>query len=350
MVQFGFTMQAVIKSIFVLAAIWVLLNANAILFPLIVSIVLTFILNPLVEYFMRCRCYPLRITVPRTVAVLLTFAVAASVIILVISFILLPFAHEFERFAGNFPRYMRQVQNLVFQLQQSASEAELPATVRAVLDEGMANAAGYSLELGRRFLAGTIGVASSVINLIVVPVLTFYFLKDWMSFCDAFVNLAPAGQRLKVRQITVEIGTVISGYIRGQVTVSAIIGLMVFIGMYFFNIDNALTIGLIAALTEFIPIIGPVLGAIPALLIALLTSPVLAVKVAIFYTVVQQLENHIIVPKVMGQNIDLHPVSVILAFLIGAQLFGLAGMILAVPVAAILKIIFYHLWKIDPHQ
>lgn len=346
MEQFGFTTQNVIKSIFVVAGIWVFLNANTVLFPLIVSIVLTFILNPLVEYFVRCRCYPFRTTVPRMVAVLMTFGVAASVMFFLISFILLPFAHEFERFAGNFPRYIGKAQSLVFQLQQNVSEVELPPIVRAMINEGMANAAGYSIDLGRRFLAGTIGIASRIINLIVVPILTFYFLKDWMLILDTFVNIAPAAQQPKVRQIIVEIGTVISGYIRGQVTVSAIIGLLVFSGMYFFDISNALTIGLIAALTEFIPIVGPVLGAIPALLIALLTSSMLAVKVAIFYIVVQQLENHIIVPKVMGQSIDLHPVTVILAFLIGAQLFGLAGMILAVPVAAIIKVIFNHVWRL----
>jgi predicted PurR-regulated permease PerM len=346
MVQSNVTTQTVIKVLFVIAAVWALLNAKTVLFPIILSIVLAFILHPLVEFFIRCRCYPLKATVPRGVAVLLAFAVAFTVLVLLVAFVLIPFAHEFERFAGNLPDYMGQVQNLVFQLQQSASEVELPGSVRVLMDEGMSNAAGYSVELGRRFLAGTIGIASRVIDLVVVPVLTFYFLKDWLSIRDTFINLVPAAQRPKVRQIIVEIGTVISGYIRGQVTVSTIIGLLVFIGMYIFDLNFALTIGLIAALTEFVPIIGPIIGAIPALLIALLTSPLLAVKVVIFYIFIHQLENHIIVPKVMGHSIDLHPVTVILAFLIGAQLFGLAGMILAVPVAAILKVIFYHVWKV----
>lgn len=337
--------HTIIKILIIIGALWGILNARIILFPVIIAVVLTFILNPLVEFFVRIRCYPLKKTISRTVAVLLTFLVAAGVIALLLAFVILPFAREFERFAVGLPNYMKQTQELILQLQQSARQLELPASVQNLLHEGMSDAVGFSVDVGRRFLSGTIGVASRIIDLVVVPVLTFYFLKDWMIIREAFVNLAAPGQRARVRCIIEDVGTVISGYIRGQVAVSAIIGLLVFIGMYFFKINYALTIGLIAALTEFVPIIGPIIGAIPALLIALLVSPMAAVKVAIFYIFVHQLENHIIMPKIMGRSIDLHPVTVILAFLAGAQLFGLAGMILAVPVAAIMKVLFYHIWQ-----
>lgn len=337
--------QTIIKILIILGALWGILHARTILFPVIVAVILTFILNPLVEYFVRKGCYPLKKKISRTTAVLLTFLVAAGVIALLLTFIILPFAHEFERFVSSLPNYMKQTQELILQLQQSARQLELPASAQNLINEGMSDAAGFSVDVGRRFLAGTIGVASRIIDLVVVPVLTFYFLKDWLIIREAFVNLASPGQRARVRRIIEDIGTVISGYIRGQVAVSAIIGLLVFLGMYFFEINYALTIGLIAALTEFVPIIGPIIGAIPALLIALLVSPATAAKVALFYIFVHQLENHIIMPKVMGRSIDLHPVTVILAFLVGAQLFGLAGMILAVPVAAILKVLFYHLWQ-----
>lgn len=337
--------QTLLKILMVIGAIWGILNARTILFPVIVSVVLTFIMHPLVEFFVRIRCYPLKRTFSRTTAILLSFLVAIGVIILLLMFVLLPFAHEFERFAVNLPGYMKQTQELIFQLQQSFRQLELPESVQNLIREGMSDAADFSVDMGRRFLAGTIGFASRIIDLVVVPVLTFYFLKDWLSIRETFVNLAPAPQRARVRLIIEDIGTVISGYIRGQVTVSAVIGVLVFVGMYFFGLNYALTIGLIAALTEFVPIIGPIIGSIPALLIAVLVSPMLALKVAAFYVVVHQLENHIIVPKIMGHSIDLHPVSVILAFLVGAQLFGLAGMILAVPVAAMLKVLFNHVWE-----
>lgn len=336
--------QTAIKILVVIGAIWGILNARTILFPVIVAVVLTFILHPLVELFVHTRCYPLKRTFSRTAAIFLSFLVTAGVFAVLITFVIVPFAHEFERFAVNLPNYMKQTQELIFHLQQSAQQMELPESLENLLREGMSDAAGYSVDLGRRFLSGTIGFASRVVDLVVVPVLTFYFLKDWTDIRDSFVKLAPAGQRTRVRQIIEDVGLVISGYIRGQIAVSAIMGVMVFVGMYAFKMNYALTIGLIAALTEFVPIIGPIIGSIPALLVALLVSPMLAAKVAIFYIIMHQAENHIIVPKVMGKSIDLHPVTVILAFLIGAQLFGLAGMILAVPVAAILKVLFYHVW------
>lgn len=343
--QQTYSPQTVMKVLIVIGAIWGILNAKTILFPVIVAVVLTFILNPLVDYFVRCRCYPLKKTFSRTSAVFLTFFVAAGVFMILLTFVILPFAHEFERFVVNLPNSMKHTQEMIFQLQQSVRQMELPASVRTIVQEGMADAASFSVDLGRRFLSGTIGFASRIVDLVVVPVLTFYFLKDWTIIREVFINLAAPSHRTRMRQIIEDIGTVISGYIRGQVAISAIIGVLVFIGMYIFEINYALTIGLIAALTEFVPIIGPLIGSIPALLLALLVSPMLAVKVAIFYFAVHQLENHILVPKIMGHSIDLHPVTVILAFLIGAQLFGLAGMILAVPVAAILKVLFYHIWE-----
>lgn len=343
--QQAYSMQTLLKALIIIAALWGILNAKTILFPVIVAVVLSFILHPLVEYFVRIRYYPLKRTLSRTTAVFLTFLVAAGVLLLLLTFVILPFAHEFERFAVNLPNYMKQTQDLIFQLQQSFRQLELPDSLQTLIREGMSDAASFSVDVGRRFLTGTIGFASRIIDLVVVPVLTFYFLKDWLLIRETFVNLASPGQRPRVRRIIEDIGLVISGYIRGQVAVSAIIGVLVFVGMYFFGINYALTIGLIAALTEFVPIIGPIIGSIPALLVALLVSPLLAAKVAVFYIFVHQLENHIIVPKIMGRSIDLHPVTVILAFLIGAQLFGLAGMILAVPVAAILKVLFYHTWE-----
>lgn len=342
--QQAYAPQTAVKILVAIGAIWGILNAKTILFPVIVAIVLTFILHPLVEFFVRMRCYPLKRTLSRTAAIFLTFLVSAGVFALLITFVLLPFGREFEKFAVNLPSYMKQTQELVFALQQSVKQLELPESMQNLLRGGMNEAAGYSVDLGRRFLSGTIGFASRLVDLVVVPVLTFYFLKDWMLIRDAFVKLASPGQRARIQRIIEDVGLVISGYIRGQIAVSAIIGVLVFVGMYAFGMNYALTIGLIAALTEFVPIIGPIIGSIPALLVAVLVSPLLAVKVLVFYIVVHQLENHIIVPKIMGRSIDLHPVTVILAFLIGAQLFGLVGMILAVPVAAILKVLFYHVW------
>jgi len=137
---------------------------------------------------------------------------------------------------------------------------------------------------------------------------------------------------------------VISAYIRGQVIISIIIGIFVFSGMYLLGVDYPLVLGLLAACTESIPIIGPIIGSVPAIMLAYLISPTLAFKVIIFYILVQFLENQIVVPNIMGHTIDLHPVAIIISLLIGSQLWGIIGMMLAVPVAALLRVLIKQLW------
>jgi predicted PurR-regulated permease PerM len=114
--------------------------------------------------------------------------------------------------------------------------------------------------------------------------------------------------------------------------------------MLVLDVDYPLVLGLIAALTEAIPVVGPIIGAIPALLLAFLGSPTLALKVLAFYIVIHQLENNVLVPSIMKHTLELHPVAVIISLLIGAHLSGVIGMIVAVPVAAILKVLYKHLW------
>ncbi|MPN43908.1 putative transport protein [bioreactor metagenome] len=172
-------------------------------------------------------------------------------------------------------------------------------------------------------------------------------MKDWQVLKEGFISIFSFNNRSRVSTIIDEVAVVISGYIRGQFWISVVIGLTVFCGMYFLKVDYPLVLGLLATLTETIPIVGPIVGAIPAILLAFLTSPALAVKVLLFFIIVHQIENHIIVPNVMGQTIDLHPATVIIVLLIGGQLYGIIGMMLAVPVAALLKVIVRHLWYDD---
>jgi len=136
----------------------------------------------------------------------------------------------------------------------------------------------------------------------------------------------------------------VSAYIRGQAIISIIIGFIVFSGMYLSGVGYPLVLGLLAACTETIPIVGPIVGSIPAIMLAYLVSPSLSFKVILFYIIVHQLENHIIVPNIMGHTINLHPVVVIISLLIGYQLLGIAGMMVAVPVTALLRVLIKNLW------
>ncbi|HMM21216.1 MAG TPA: AI-2E family transporter [Selenomonadales bacterium] len=328
----------------VVAGLFLLSQVTSIYLPIILAVVLAFILNPAVNLFSRFRLWPARFHIPRGLAVILAIIVALLAIGAGMFFIFFPFVAEFDRFVANLPALLRKIQNLTGVLEARAHDMEVPEAVRAVADHALTTAVSYALAVGRRLLDSTVGFASQVVELVVVPVLTYYFLKDWRELKESVVEVLPSAARGKARLIIEEMAAVVSAYIRGQALVSIIIGFLVFLGMYFLDVGYPLVLGLLATLTETIPIIGPIIGATPALFLAYLNSPALALKVLIFFLVIHQLENHIVVPKIMGHTIALHPVVVIISLLIGGQLLGVVGMILSVPVAALLKVLLKHLW------
>lgn len=337
--RFGWVRLAV-----VLLIVYILSQAGSVYLPLILGTVLAFIMHPLVRLFARMRLWPSRRLVPHELAIFLAFLFAAAVLAVVSAYIFMPFVAEFNQFIVNVPKLAARVKQLTVNLGVTERVAALPENIRVIIDNGLSNAAAYSLNVARRIVNAILGFAGQVVELIVVPVLAFYFLRDWRSIKDNFVTAFPPAARAKARVIIDEIGIVISGYIRGQVLVSGVMGFFVFIGMLVLDVDYPLVLGLIAALTEAIPVIGPIIGAVPALLIAYLNSPALAIKVLVFYILIHQLENNILVPSIMKHTLELHPVSVIISLLFGAHIAGVIGMIIAVPVTAILKVLYKHLW------
>ena len=328
----------------VIVTLYCLNQITSIYLPIVLAIILSFILNPLVGLLQRIKIRPLKNGLSRAPAILVTFFLAFSMLGLTITFILLPFVEEFNLLISNLPNYIEKIKNISIMLGSTAHSQYIPENIRGVFDQALSEATAFSVNLAKRMLNAILAFASQIVELVVVPVLTYYLLKDWEVLRDDFISLVSEPYRPQIRQIIREMAAVVSGYIRGQVVVSVIIGLMVFSGTYIFGIDYPLVLGLLATLTETIPIIGPIVGAAPAVLLAYIISPALAIKVMLFYVFVQQLENHIIVPKVMGHSIDLHPIAIIISLLIGGHLFGLAGMILAVPTAALLKVLIKHIW------
>lgn len=336
-----------LKPAVVVAGLYLLSQVSSIYLPVIVAGVLSFILNPMVNAITRVRLWPNSRGMYRGWAVLVTLLLFTVLTTTAMTFIIKPFVSEFNRFVANLPSLVERIQHLTGVIEEHTSTIELPGNLRTLIDQILSSSATYALTIGRRALEALVGFASQVVELVVVPVLTFYFLKDWKILRNSFIQSLPPSARGKAQTIVSEMAVAMSGYLHGQALVSFIIGLMVFSGMYMLGVDYPLVLGLLATVTETIPIIGPIIGATPAIFLAYLVSPALALKVTVFFLVIHQLENHIIVPKIMGHTIDLHPVTVILSLLVGGQLFGVVGMIMAVPVSALLKVLFRQLWHYD---
>jgi predicted PurR-regulated permease PerM len=178
-----------------------------------------------------------------------------------------------------------------------------------------------------------------IFGAVTILILSFYMLADSGDMVRAFVRLFPRSERPRVEDVCRRVTTKVSAWLGGQLLLAGIIGATAAIGLWLLGVPYFYVLALIAAIGEMIPVVGPVLSAIPAIAVAFASRPALALFVALFLFGQQQLENHILVPKIMARQVGVSPVFVIVALLIGGSLLGVVGAILAVPTAAILQVL-----------
>ena len=182
---------------------------------------------------------------------------------------------------------------------------------------------------------------SFIVELILVPVLVFYFLTDGPAIRGEARLLCPPSWRLRSREMLAHLDRVLDGYIRGQVWMCIIAWVLVTIGLLILRVPYAFTLGMVAGLTRAVPVIGPLLGGIPLAMVCLISTKSIETTGILLagFTLMHFLESKVLLPKIVGHEVDLHPVSVIVSLLIGMEFFGFLGVFLAVPIAAVLKIV-----------
>lgn len=184
------------------------------------------------------------------------------------------------------------------------------------------------------------GFIGGIFGFVTILILSFYMLVDAEHMVRAFVRLFPRSERPRVEDACVRVTTKVSAWLSGQLMLGAIIGATAALGLWLLGVPYFYVLALIAAIGEMIPVVGPLLAAIPAVAVGLSVSPALGLGVLVFFFLQQQLENHVLVPKVMSRQVGVSPVMVITALLIGGSLLGIVGAILAVPTTAILQVLF----------
>jgi predicted PurR-regulated permease PerM len=197
---------------------------------------------------------------------------------------------------------------------------------------------GGEFAVGTAFTAVT-GVLGGLFGLFTILVLTFYFLVEAGRLRESLLHLFPRRSRARVDAATRDIALKVSAWLGGQLLLAMIIGVTSAIGLWLMGVPFFYVLALISAIGEMIPVVGPILAAIPAVAVAATVSWNKVLLVIVFFVIQQQFENHVLVPKVMERQVGLSAVAVILALLIGGSLLGIAGAILAVPTAAILQVI-----------
>ena len=191
------------------------------------------------------------------------------------------------------------------------------------------------------------GLAGGVFGVVTILILTFYMLVESATIFRRFVRLFPVEQRLRVATVSNDISVKVSAWLGGQLLLGAIIGTTATIGLWLLGVPYFFVLGLLAGIGELIPMVGPILSAIPAVIVALTVSPGMALGVGAFFLAQQQFENHLLVPKLMERQVGVSAVTVIIALLVGGSLLGIVGALLAVPTAAVLQVIFDELTPDD---
>ncbi len=192
---------------------------------------------------------------------------------------------------------------------------------------------------------GIIEMFSQLFTILIVPVITFYMLKDMEYFKNQFIFILPKAQRMKSIVLLRDIDNVFGKYIRGQIIIASFVGILTTIALFLIKVKYAFILGIFAGIANIIPYFGPFIGIIPTILFALLDSTTKALYAAGAFILIQQLECGFLTPKIIGKSIGIHPVYVIMSLIAGGKLFGVIGLIMAVPALAAIKLTLRHVLR-----
>jgi predicted PurR-regulated permease PerM len=319
------------------------LTVGSVLKPFIFSIILAYLLNPIVQIFERRK-------IRRIYSVIIVYLLFIT-LILVFALILVPrLVKDIKVLVVNLPYYSLQFQNMIKSFQETYINSNLPQCLKDVIDQSILDLENIIIETLQSTLDSVVNAFSKLLNIIIVPVIVFYLLKDAEYFRKQSLLLLPKRHRNKAILLFRDIDNAFGRFIRGQIIVAMFIGILTTSALSIINVKYAVFLGLFAGLANIIPYFGPVIGIIPTVIFALFDSPAKALYAAAAFVLIQQVESGILTPKIIGESVGVHPVYVILSLFIGGKLMGIAGMIIAVPVLVAIKLTVRHLLRYVKHE
>lgn len=304
--------------------------------PFIYSLIFAYLLDPIVDFFEIKG-------IKRILSVIIVYLIIIAFILFFSFFIAPRLVKDVKVLLESLPQYTVQIQDLVKRFQESYMNSNLPNGVKLVIDEnilGIQDMLSTSLQSA---MDSIVSVFTKIVYFILVPVIVFYLLKDAAYFKKQAILFLPTKHRNKAILLFRDIDNAFGRYIRGQITIALFVGIMTTAALAILQVKYGVFLGLFAGLANVIPYFGPIIGLIPTVIFALFDSPVKALYAAGAFILIQQIESGILTPKIIGESVGVHPVYVILSLFVGERLMGIAGMIMAVPVLAAVKLTIRHL-------
>lgn len=322
------------RIIIILALVFVLIMIRDVLALFIIAIVLSSAFDPWVDWLCKIK-------IPRGISIAAIFLLFLSIITMVVVLLAGPIANQIIDISRSFPDIYAKLNAALSSLHRL--EGVNPSTAQSASGTSLTQLAQSLSQVGSGIFNVVTSVFGGIVSFFMVLVLTFYLTVEENGFKKSIRHLFPSDKREQVSYLVESMQKRLGLWFRGQIILSLIIFFTVYVGLVILGVKYALLLAVLAGLLEIVPILGPWISAIIAVFFAWADSFNKAIYTAILYLVIQQLENNIIVPKVMGRNTGLNPIVVILAILIGGRLAGVIGALLAVPVATVISVYFEYL-------
>ncbi len=306
---------------------------KAVLMPYLLAVIISYVLHPVVNLFSGRA-------VPRSVAVLLIYTLfIASIGIVFVN--MSPLVNtQMKEMAEHLPEWNLQMQSWI--QQYNDNKYLLPDSVRAGIEKSLDRLEQWVTDGIGNLLTGLGTTLNQVFLALIIPFLVYYMLKDAQVIERSFVTLFPRHRRKEILRVLRDIDEALGNYVRGQLLVCLAVGGLAYIGYVVIGLPYALLLAGMVALFNIIPYLGPFFGAIPAVLVAMTISGKMVISVIVVNLVVQMLEGNVISPQIVGRTLHMHPLLIIFALLVGGEVGGILGMILAVPFFAVGKVILEH--------
>ena len=314
---------------------------GTVLLTLGLSLVAAYVLLPVARLMERAMPWRKgRPGLSRGIAVAVIFVAVLGILAGLLALVIPPTVEQGQRFAEEFPAFFHSARLTVESWLARYTE-QIPPDMRAQIEESLAGAGGTVTDAAWNVVSQTVRVVSGsfafILGLATAPVLIFYLMKDSSAIRESLYLPFPSGLRPYLRDALDIADRTMGAYIRGQLTLGIVVGTVVTIGLLLIGVPFSYILGIVAGLTELVPIIGPWIGGAAGVLVTLATEPDKLPWVILLYLAVQLVENVILVPRIQGDSLRMHPVAVIMVIVIASNYFGLWGVILGPPVVAMLK-------------
>ena len=319
-------------------ALFFLYQVRRIFTPFLLATLLAYMLKPAVQLLEKRG-------LKRPAAILLMYPLLLGVSLPVFFFVLPRLLSELNDFIAQLPAFTAEIESLLQGFYERYNQVRIPASVRLLIDDAIINLSSAFHEAAKHAAEFLLDLIAGVASFLLAPILAYYLLRDSEHIGRCASRLLPLQIKEDVLGLWVQLERVLTNFIHGNLLLSLLVGFMTGIGLFLIGSEYAVILAVIVGLADLIPYFGPLIGAIPVVALSLLQSKQMAFYALIVMVVVQQLEDGYLSPRILGECVSLHPLVVVFVLLAGGELWGVAGLLLGVPLAAMGRIILGFIWS-----